>query len=152
MEDAFPSEQERRAEIALRNSRRKLESRERKLTMSVFGLTGYSAFSNLAAGVVNLIGGSIADAALGLIFGSLFAFAAYRVWVKDDPRWWPVGIPAIASALLSLLLLVGGLPTYVPLAIGILLLILLPIRRRALADLGALSNNSFKPKPLRGSA
>ena len=151
MEDTSPTEQDRRAEIARRNVRRKLESRERKLTMSVFGLTGYSAFSNFAAGVVNLMGGSIADAVLGLIFGSLFAFGAYRVWVKDDSRWWPVGIVATASLLLSLLLLIGGLPTYVPVAIGIALLILIPMRRRALADLGALSNNSFNPMPLRGT-
>ena len=151
MQDAATYEQDRRAEIALRNRRRKLERRERKLTMAVFGLTGYSAVSNLAAGVGALLGAGVADAVLAAILGSLFAFAAYRVWVKDDPRWWPVGVPATINVLLSLLLILGGLHKYVPLAIGLGLLVLIPIRKRAIKDLEALSNNSFNPMPLRGT-
>ena len=152
MEDATTYGQDHRAEIALRNRRRKAESRERKLSMTVFGLTAYTAVSNLAAGGGALLSGAIADAVLAIVLGSLFAFAAYRVWVKDDPRWWPVGVPTTINVLLSVLLILGGLHTYLPLAIGIAVLVLIPIRKRAIKDLEAVSNKSFKPTPLRGAA
>ena len=152
MEDVTTPEQDHRAEIALRNRRRKLENRERKLTKAVFGLSAYTAVSNLIGGVGALLGGVVPDAIFSLILSSIFAFAAYRVWIKDDPRWWPVGVPATINVLLSLLLILVGIPAYIPLAIGILLLILIPFRKRAIKDLMAVSNNSFKPTPLRGAA
>ena len=48
MSEIEPTPDSYRAEIALRNRRRNLEGRERKLTMAVFGLQGYSAFANFS--------------------------------------------------------------------------------------------------------
>jgi len=137
-----------RAEIALRNRRRNLEERERKLSMAVFGLMTYSAFANFLAGAMSL-SASPADAWLGLILGALYSLGVYRVWVKDDIRWWPVAVPAGICIAILVLAWVGGVHRPIPLLLNIVLLVLVPVRKRAVA---AVPNNSFKPKPLRGSA
>lgn len=119
-----------RALIAQRNRRRSLEDRERKLTTLVTGLLAYSAFSNFVAVVMSL-GSSSLDVVLGLVIGALYSLGAYRVWVKDDTRWWPVAVPAGMAITIILLYWIGGLLLAVPLVLNVALLILVPIRRRA---------------------
>jgi len=130
----------RRADIAMRNRRRKLESRERKLTMAVFGLMAYSAFANFVSGIV-LLTTSPLDAGLGLILGALYSLGAYRIWFKDDIRWWPVAVPAGISIAVLILAWFGGVQHPIPLVLNTVLLILVPIRRRAVI---AVPNISFK--------
>jgi len=130
----------RRADIAMRNRRRMLESRERKLTMAVFGLMAYSAFANVVSGIV-LLTTSPLDAGLGLILGALYSLGAYRVWLKDDIRWWPVAVPAGISIAVLIMAWLGGVQHPIPLLLNAILLVLVPIRRRAVA---AVPNISFK--------
>jgi hypothetical protein len=129
-----------RAEIALRNRRRALESRERKLSMTVYGLMAYSAFANGVSGIL-LLGTSLADAWLGIGLGALYALGVYLVWAKDDTRWWPVAVPAGISIVAALMAWFGGVPHPIPLLLNIVLLILVPIRKRAVA---AVPNHSLK--------
>jgi len=119
-----------RAEVAARNRRYVLESRERKLTITVFGLMAYSAFGNFVGVLINFAK-SPADAVLALVLGMLYSFGAYRVWSKDDVRWWPVAVPAGISIALIAVVWVGGIHRPIPLLLNIVLLILVPIRRRA---------------------
>ena len=154
MSEGENSEFTYRAEIAQRNRLRQAEDRERKLSMAIVGLTAYSAFANLMGGVA-AISASPIDAGLGLILGALYAFAAYRVWLKDDVRWWPVALPAGISIAVLVLAWFGGLPRPIPIVLNIALLALVPIRARAAARLaaaGAAPNNSSKPTPLRVAA
>jgi hypothetical protein len=137
-----------RAEIAARNRRHALEARERKLSGAVFGLLGYSAFANFLVGVLTLSSSPV-DSAISLILGTLYSIGAYRVWFKDDIHWWPVAVPAGISIAILLLAWLGGIHHPIPILLNTALLVLVPIRRRAVA---AVPNNSFKPKPLRGSA
>jgi hypothetical protein len=130
----------RRADIAMRNRRRTLESRERKLTMAVFGLMAYSAFANVVSGAMLLTASSL-DAGLGLILGALYSLGAYRIWFKDDIRWWPVAVPAGISVAVLILAWLGGVQHPIPLLLNTVLLVLVPIRRRAVA---AVPNISFK--------
>lgn len=130
----------RRADIAMRNRRRKLEARERKLTMAVFGLMAYSAFANVVSGIV-LLTTSPFDAGLGFILGVMYSLGAYRIWFKDDTRWWPVAVPAGIAIVVLLLAWLGGVWHPFPLLLNTVLLVLVPIRRRALA---AVPNISFK--------
>jgi hypothetical protein len=90
----------------------------------------------------------------GLIMGALYLLGVYRVWVKDDTRWWPVAVPAGISIAFLVLLWFGGMPRPIPLALNAALLALVPLRKRAVAAAvaAAVPNNSFTPKPLRGSA
>lgn len=140
-----------RAEIAQRNRRRVLDGRAHKISMAVFGLMAYSAFANFVGGVVAL-GSSPADAGLGLILGSLYSLGVYRVWAKDDTRWWPVALPAVISIVVLLLAWFGGAPRPVPLLLNVVLLVLVPVRKRAVASAEAVSNSSSKPTPLSGAA
>lgn len=133
-----------RAGIALRNRRRTLEARERKLSMAVFGLMAYSAFSNFVAGAMSL-GASPLDTGFGIVLGALYSLGVYRVWIKDDTRWWPVAVPAgISIAMLLLAWLVGAFRP-VPLLLNVALLVLVPIRKRAVA---AVPDNSVVASPL----
>ena len=139
-----------RAQFAAKNRLRALENRERKYTWGVAGLVGFYSLSNLLSGVM-LLGKSPLDAGIGILVGIAYLFACYRVWAKDDIRWWPPGIPATFSVVFLLLAWAGGMPRPVPIALNILLLILVPLRARAFNALAAAPDNSFKPNPLRGS-
>ena len=132
-----------RAEIALRNRRRKLESRNHKIMMVVFGLLAYSAFANFAAGAMQLIAGSGWDAGFAAFLGLLYVVGAYRVWIKGDTRWWPVALPAILSIVFLLLVWwATGSLGLIPLLLNITLLVLVPIRARANAASAAVHNAS----------
>ncbi|WP_153242540.1 hypothetical protein [Frateuria defendens] len=125
---------DRRAEIAMRNRRRMLEARERKLSMAVFGLMAYSALANVASGILLLVLGKPSLAAsFGLVLGALYAFGAYRIWFKDDTRWWPVAVPASLSIVVLALAWFGGAHRPIPLLLNIALFILVPIRGRVVA-------------------
>jgi len=137
--DEGSPEYARRTEIALRNRRRKLDDKVRKFTMAVFGLAAYSAAANLAAGIFVLVSSPI-DAGFGLVLGSLYAFAAYRVWIKDDTRWWPVVVPAAITIVFAAIAWLGGMRAPGPLVFNVALLISAQLRRRASAQLAAVPN------------
>jgi hypothetical protein len=139
-----------RAEIALRNRRRALNDRERKLSMAVSGLMVYSAFANFLAGAMAFASSPL-DAWLGLILGGLYSLGVYRVWAKDDTRWWPVAVPACISISVIVLAWIGGVRLPVPLVLNVVLLILVPFRRRAAVAASVAPNSSFKPNPSRDS-
>lgn len=150
MNDEWSPEYARRAEIALRNRRRKLEDKVRKFTMTVFGLAAYSAVANLLAGIFALVSSPI-DAGFGLVLGGLYAFAAYRVWIKDDTRRWPVVVPAAITILLAAIAWLGGMVAPGPIVFNVALLIAAQLRRRASAQLAAEPSHPFQPTPLRGA-
>ncbi|WP_144409248.1 hypothetical protein [Pseudoxanthomonas suwonensis] len=155
MTDVVIEVPDRRAEIAYRNRRRQLESRDYKVMMATFGILAFSAFSNGAAGTMQLLGGSqlLLDAIIGMALGALYAFGAYRVWIKDDLRKWFIILPAsISLAMAALVWLFVGLPPVGAIALNIALLVLIPIRAKSSRDLAAMPSNSFKPNPIRGSA
>lgn len=135
-----------RAEIAMRNRRRTLEARERKLTMAVFGLMAYSAFANVVSGIA-LLTASPLDAGLGLILGVLYSFGAYRIWFKDDIRWWPVVVPAGIALAVLILAWLGGVRHPIPLLLNAVLLVLVPIRRRAVTASPKISVRDFQSTP-----
>jgi hypothetical protein len=130
-----------RADIVSRSRRRDVEARERRFTTAVFGLLAYSAFANCTSGLL-LLGASPVDAAIGLILGPLYALGAYRAWFKDDTSWWPVAIPAgLTIALLSLAAL-GGVFRPIPILLNVILLVLVPLRSRAVAATNALTSQA----------
>ena len=129
-----------RAEIASRNRHWNAQARERKLTMAVFGLLAYSSFANFLGAVLTFSSSSI-DAGIALVLGGLYALGAYRVWAKDDTRWWPVAIPASISVGLMLLVALAGVYRPLPLLLNLVLLVLVPIRAKAVA--AAVPNYSF---------
>lgn len=133
-----------RAEIALRNRRRALNERERKLSMAVSGLMVYSAFANFL-GAAMAFSSSPLDVWLGLILGVLYSLGTYRVWVKDDTRWWPVAVPACISICVVVLAWFGEVRLPVPLLLNSALLVLVPLRRRAATAAAVPPNNSSKP-------
>src|SRR3546814_9328093 len=104
--------------------------------MAVFGLRADSAFAN-CLGVVMTLGNSPADAGRRLVLGFLYSFGAYRVWSKHDTRWWPVAIPACISIAVLPLAWLGGFHRSMPILLNVVLLFLVPIRRRAAAALPA---------------
>src|SRR6476659_7196665 len=124
-----------RAEIAARNRWRQLEARERKWTMAVFGLMGYSAFANVLAGVMALA--SPSDAAIGFVLGALYAVGVYRVWLKDDTRWWPVALPAGLTIAFLAFVALGGSYHPIPVVLNVVLLALVPFRAKAAAKANA---------------
>lgn len=116
-----------------------LDDRARRYMGAVFGLLGYSAFSNFFVALAALVSAATQSAAnlwgagIGLLLGGLYTFGALRVWLKDDTRWWPVAIPACITLGLSALLVLAGRPVIWPVLVNIALLLLVPLRRRAQA-------------------
>jgi hypothetical protein len=143
-----------RSEVALRMRRRALDDRLRRFTAGVFGLMGYSAVSNFLATLGSFSGATehqtfaLFSVAFGLLLGALYSFGAYRVWFKDDIRWWPVAFPAGISIVLSLLAFVAGALALVPLVINVALLVMVPIRKRAAAAAAAIASKPLSVSPL----
>jgi hypothetical protein len=135
-----------RADIARRNRRRNAAARERKFSMAVVALLGYSAFSNFIGGLVMLQISPI-DAGAGFVLGVLYSLGVYRTWFKDDTRWWPVAVPAMLSLLIAVLASFGGRYAYSPFFANIALLVLVPLRARAAADL-ATADREMPAKPI----
>lgn len=127
---------DRRADIARTSRQRMLAEKDRRVMMALFGIMAYLGVSNLISGVFLLFGDAAAqiDGIVMCVFGALFAYAAMRVWAKDDTRWWIVLVPAGSFLVIGvLLLLVGFVPNPVPTLLCIVLLILVALRRRTLA-------------------
>jgi hypothetical protein len=106
--------------------------------MAMFGIMAYMGSMNLILGALSLFGDAPVgiDGVLMCVFGTLFAYAAMRVWAKDDTRWWIVVVPAGSFLVIdALLLLAGYLPNPVPTLLSIVLVILLALRRKTLAAL-----------------
>lgn len=138
MTEIVTSADSMRADIALRTRRRRAESREQKFTYAVFGILAYSGVVNVATGI-SLLRASPIDAALGIVLGGLYVFGAYRAWFKDDTSWWPVAVPACFTIALLSLAALGGVFRPIPVLLNILLLILVPLRARAVAATKALT-------------
>lgn len=126
-----------RAEIATRNRRRIAQARERRLSFAVVGLLAYSAFSNFVGAFLSL-GGSKLDVGAGLVLGALYSFGVYRTWSKDDMRWWPVAVPAGLSLALVILATLAGIYLYGAFILNVILLVLVPLRRKAAAAVAKL--------------
>lgn len=127
---------DRRADIARKSRKRMLAEKDRRVMMALFGIMAYLGASNLIFGALSLFGDAPAriDGIVMCVFGALFAYAAMRVWAKDDTRWWIVLVPAGSFlAIGALLLLAGYLPNPVPTLLSILLLVLVALRRKTLA-------------------
>jgi lysylphosphatidylglycerol synthetase-like protein (DUF2156 family) len=114
----------------------------------------YSAVSNFFATIGSFNGATehptlaLFSVAFGLLLGALYSFGAYRVWFKDDIRWWPVAIPASISIVLSLLAFVSGALAFVPLLINVALLVIVPIRKRAAAAAAAIASEPLSVSQL----
>lgn len=155
MSDMQEAVQDRRAEIAYRNRRRQVEGRDYKIMMATFGVLAYLGFSNIALGALQLFGGLqlLIDAILGLVLGALYAFAAYRVWIKGDPGKWFILLPACISLALAALIWLGvGYPPIGAVVLNVALLVLIPMRAKSSRALAAMPSNPLKPAPLRDAA
>jgi hypothetical protein len=114
-----------------------LDNRARRYMGAVFGLMGYSAVSNFFVALAAIVSAatqstaSLLDAVISLVLGGLYTFGALRVWLKDDTRWWPVAVPACVTLALSVLSVSVGRPVIWPFVINIVLLALVPLRKRA---------------------
>jgi hypothetical protein len=129
---------DRRADIARKSRKRVLAEKDRRVMMAMFGIMAYMGSMNLILGALSLFGDAPVgiDGVLMCVFGTLFAYAAMRVWAKDDTRWWIVVVPAGSFLVIdALLLLAGYLPNPVPTLLSIVLVILLALRRKTLAAL-----------------
>jgi hypothetical protein len=134
---------DRRAEIARQTRKRILVEKDRRIMMALFGIMTYLGVSNLIFGVITLFGGDLAwvDGILMCAFGAMFAYGAFRVWARDDTRWWIVLVPAGSLLILAALLLLSGvLPSPVPTLLCIALLILVALRRKTLAAVRSAEN------------
>jgi hypothetical protein len=133
----------RRFEIARRNQRRALESRDYKLMMAMFGIVGYSAVMNFLAGVVNIfaVNGSVAVAISGVVLGVLYALAAYQVWFKSRPSWWLIALPAVITIVTSIVAILAGTFGFLALLLNVALIVLIPLRVSAQRALAAMSEN-----------
>lgn len=129
---------DRRADIARKSRKRVLVEKDRRVMMTMFAIMAYLGATNLIFGAISLFGDAPVriDGVVMCVFGGLFAYAAMRVWAKDDTRWWIVLVPAGSSLVIdALLLLAGYLPNPVPTLLSIVLVILLALRRKTLAAL-----------------
>ena len=145
MDEINQARNEARRAIADRNRRYANESRLHKLTMAITGLMVYSTFGNFL-GALLTFGKAPIDAGVAIFFGALYAIGVYRVWSKDDIRWWPVAVPAgFSIAWILLAWWATGRLLPIPLILNLVLLALVPFRRKATAVLAAAPNNSFKP-------
>lgn len=128
---------DRRADIARRSRHRAADARDRRVALAMFGLTAYQGASHLIVGMLVLTG---LDAIVAAVFGVLFGFAAYRIWMRDDLRWWVPALPAILSLFLGAFVLAAGhVPAPVPVLLNLALLALIPMRRRTSAAASALA-------------
>jgi len=131
-----------RQDVAARNRRYAIESRLHKVTLLVAGLMAYSAFGNFVATAMVLHTSPI-DAGVGVVFGVLYTLGLYRVWLKDDIRWWPVAVPAgLTIVWLLLVWWAAGLFAPIPIVLNIVLLALVPFRARTCRELTALSRGA----------
>ena len=95
------------------------------------GSTGKSASSDRACCALSGMYAGVA--------GALYVFALYRTWAADDRRIWIIAVPATITILLVLTdFVMGARPSPVPLILNIALLVLIPLRGRAAAQLQAL--------------
>jgi hypothetical protein len=121
-----------RAEVIRRNQRRKLDDRDHKLMMAMFGILGYSSVMNLVVGVLTVVrGGNVVDAVSGIVLGILYGLAAHQVWFKSTPKWWLIVVPSAISMTLAVASILLGVFAIVPLLLNAGLLALIPIRIRA---------------------
>lgn len=144
MNDADGTMREHRAEIAQRNRRRIADARDRRLMLAMFGIAACQGFWNLLLGAGAVLGGEAAmlDAGIMLALGAMFAFAAYRIWSRDDTRWWVPALPAGLVLILPVVMLFAGylyLPSPFFMVLDIAMLILIPIRRRTNAAAASLA-------------
>ena len=131
-----------RHDVAARNRRYAIEGRLHKLTLLVAGLLAYSAFGNFVAAAM-VVRTSPTDVWIGVVLGTLYALGVYRVWLKDDTRWWPVAVPAgLTIAWLLLVWWATGIFAPIPIVLNAALLVLVPLRARTAAALTSLTREA----------
>lgn len=131
MNDAPQASPDFRRDIAARDRRRALQSQDYNLMLLTIGILAYSAFGYLMTFAGVLLRGGLLDALVNGVFGGLYVFAVYRVWARDDRRWWVVALPAGLSLLLILVCWAAGLGfAAIPLALNLALLVLMVLRVR----------------------
>jgi hypothetical protein len=122
----------RRAEIAARSRQRAIDERIRKLSTAVAGLLAYSGFSNIWSGSLALMQSPVV-ALLVLGIGLLYAHGAYRVWMRNDLRWWPVLVPTCIVLAMESYAWLGGYRWPLPLLINSAILVLFLLLKRTVA-------------------
>lgn len=136
MNDVPEASPDFRRDIATRDRRRALQSQDYNLMLATIGILAYSAFSYLMMFAGVLLRGALIDAAINGVLGALYVFAAYRVWARDDRRWWVVALPAGLSLLLILVCWIAGLGVAViALGLNVGLFVLLALRARVATQL-----------------
>ena len=122
----------RREEIAARSRKRIIEERIRNLSTGVAGLLAYSSFSNIWSGVFLFLI-SPAMATYILLIGLFYAHGAYRVWLRNDLRWWPILVPTNIVLATELYAWFEGYRWPIPILINSTILILFYLLRRTVA-------------------
>jgi hypothetical protein len=136
MDDPYDLPSRPRTDFALRERRRALESREYTLMIATLGMLAYSAFGNLVGGAGLFFDRAYVDGVFSVVLGGLYVFALYRLWFKNDRRWWVVALPAGVSVLLLAACWIAGLGiAVVPLSLNLALLALIPLRARIYSQL-----------------
>ena len=144
-DDAYDPAAARR-EIANRDRRRALESHSYRLTLAAVGILAYSTFGYVMTGIGTLTHGLLIPTIIFAVIGALYVFALYRTWAADDRRVWVIAVPATITILLVLTdFVTGARPSPVPLILNVALLVLIPLRARAAAQLQALKRPADLP-------
>jgi len=125
---------------ALRNKHRALEMKEHRLKLAISGFLAYAAVSHILSATLTYSDTPV-DAWLAIILAILFIVGFYRVWIKDDSNWWPVLVPSGIVLVFSLLLLLAGIYSIIPIVLHSFVLILVFLRKRAIA---AVADSSSK--------
>jgi hypothetical protein len=124
----------------MRDKHRALEAKEHRLKAAIAGFMAYSTISHLISAALGYSTSPV-DAGFAVFFAILFSFAFYRVWIKDDSRWWPVAIPS------GMVILISGLVAFVsplaiiPVLLHTFVLVLVYLRKKSII---ALANSSYK--------
>jgi hypothetical protein len=124
----------------MRDKHRALEAKEHRLKLAIAGFMAYSSISHLISAGLGYSTSPI-DAGFAVFFAALFGFAFYRVWFKDDSRWWPVAIPSGMVILISSLAAFVSPLAIIPVLLHSFVLVLVYIRKKCII---AVANSSFK--------
>ncbi len=122
-----------RAEIAARSRQRVLDERVRKYATGVAGLLAYSSVSNIW-GAILAVSLSPWVAIFLSVIGLLYANGAYRVWVRNDLRWWPVLAPTCIVIAMESYAWLGSYRWPLPLLINITIVVLFFLLKRTVSE------------------
>jgi hypothetical protein len=124
----------------IRDKHRALEAKEHRLKLAIAGFMAYSAISHIISASLTYSTSPI-DSGFAIFFAILFSFSFYRVWIKDDSRWWPVAIPSGMVILISALAAFVSPLAIIPVLLHSFVLFLVYLRKKSIT---AVANSSFK--------